>query len=133
MLNILQRQCLKVSQRYIIAYPDQKSMIDFLMTVFDGERITAKIKQFMLMIQMLTPDYMLKRFLKAKGSRVFYKVKAVSQDKPPVPDKIKNMPATTQKNVKEDFQKTQDERGEELKCVPSEDNVQLFYDANELH
>ena len=33
-----------------ICFPDQKSLIDYLMTVLDGERISAKVKQFMLMI-----------------------------------------------------------------------------------
>lgn len=86
MLDMLQRHCLKVSQKYIIAYPDQKSMIDFLMTVCDGERVTAKIKQFMLMIQKLSPDYLLKMFAKAEGSKVNYKKKEKSeeQDKAPV-------------------------------------------------
>ena len=45
-----------------IALPDQKSLINYLMTVLDGERVAAKVKQFMAMIQGLTTDYMLKQF-----------------------------------------------------------------------
>ena len=49
-----------------IALPDQKSLINYLMTVFDGERVAAKVKQFMAMIQNFKTDYMLKQFSNAK-------------------------------------------------------------------
>ena len=50
-----------------IALPDQKSLISYLMTIFDGERVTSRVKQFMCMIQRLTTDYMLNMFQHAKG------------------------------------------------------------------
>ena len=46
MLKKLQDKCMANN----IALPDQKSLIDYLMAVFDGERVTARVKQFMCMI-----------------------------------------------------------------------------------
>ena len=45
-----------------IALPDQKSLIDYLMAICGGERVSAKVKQFMSMIQNLTTDYLPKMF-----------------------------------------------------------------------
>ena len=59
MLEKLERKCM----RKLIALPDQKSLINYLMAIFDGERISARIKQFMCMIERFTTDYMLDRFL----------------------------------------------------------------------
>ena len=58
MLEKLQDKCSK----NFIALPDQKSLIDYLMAICDGERVTARVKQFMSMIQNLTTDYLLKMF-----------------------------------------------------------------------
>ena len=46
MLDKLKRKCM----RHFIALPDQKSLINYLMVVLDGERVAARIKQFMCMI-----------------------------------------------------------------------------------
>ena len=67
MLKVLLKECETAG----IAHPDQKSLIDFLMTILDGERVTAKVKQFMLMIENLTTNYLLKLFLKATGDVVY--------------------------------------------------------------
>ena len=56
MLKVLLKKCEDAG----IAHPDQKSLIAFLMTILDGERVTAKVKQFMLMIENLTTNYVLK-------------------------------------------------------------------------
>ena len=40
MLEKLERKCM----RKLIALPDQKSLINYLMAIFDGERISARIK-----------------------------------------------------------------------------------------
>ena len=56
MLKVLLKKC----EDDGIAHPDQKSLIAFLMTILDGERVTAKVKQFMLMIENLTTNYVLK-------------------------------------------------------------------------
>ena len=74
MLEELQKMCMNA----YIALPDQKSLINYLMTVFDGERVAARVKQFMAMIQGLTTDYMLKQFQKADPP-VCYKSKPESE------------------------------------------------------
>ena len=47
MLDKLKRKCM----RHFVALPDQKSLINYLMTVLDGERVAARVKQFMCMVQ----------------------------------------------------------------------------------
>jgi len=86
MLKVLLKKCEDAS----IAHSDQKSLIDFLMTILDGERVTAKVKQFMLMIENLTTwhastycrriIYVLKLFLKATGAVAYH---PQTQTKPP--------------------------------------------------
>ena len=70
MLKKLRDRCMNA----YIALPDQKSLINYLMTVFDGERVAAKVKQFMCMIQNLSTDYMLKKFINA-NEPIKYKAK----------------------------------------------------------
>ena len=55
-------------QANTIAIPDQKSLIDYLMPVLDGERVTARVKQFMTMIEVLTTDYILECFIQNKSA-----------------------------------------------------------------
>ena len=77
MLRKFQEKC----QHELIALPDQKSLIDYLMAVFDGERVTARVKQFMCMIQKLTTDYLLNAFYRSSG-KIHYE-KRIDQDSPP--------------------------------------------------
>lgn len=39
------------------------------MAVLDGERVTARVKQFMCMIQKLTTDYMLSQFYRHSSEK----------------------------------------------------------------
>ena len=56
------------------------------MAIFDGERISARIKQFMCMIERFTTDYMLDRFLNKNDSAVKYErppAKNIDSSRPP--------------------------------------------------
>ena len=70
----------------MIALPDQKSLINYLMAVFDGERVTARVKQFMCMIQRLTTDYLINAFHKS-ADKLGY-IKRPDQDSPPGGDRM---------------------------------------------
>ena len=109
MLEEFQTKCM--NER--IALPDQKSLINYLMAVFDGERVTARVKQFMCMIQSLTTDYMLNAFHRSQG-KLSYVSRPTDQDTPPGDDKaargtqhsMKSMNSQTKgglADVKKDF------------------------------
>ena len=104
MLKKLQDKCMANN----IALPDQKSLIDYLMAVFDGERVTARVKQFMCMIQKLTTDYLLNAFYRSSG-KIHYE-RRIDQDSPPGGESQKQGEGPTPASVQAEFNRVHAER-----------------------
>ena len=119
MLSTLRDQCMNA----YIALPDQKSLINYLMTVFDGERVAAKVKQFMSMIQNFSTDYMLNKFKDAEQP-VAYTAKLETQtDGQDIAPKTEVGDIYDKEAYKKKFQALQDEREPHLQVKPSDENV----------
>ena len=152
MLEKLERKCM----RKLIALPDQKSLINYLMAIFDGERISARVKQFMCMIERFTTDYMLNMFLNKNQSSVMYErpqnkddrssiasqsvkgKKKKGQDAPPQKGKgIKvDRLASGENNspfIQQEHRAIQGRREDHLSVKSSEENVAKFAAANQWY
>ena len=46
----------------MFSYADQKSLMDYVTVVTDGERVATKVKGFITTVQNLTTDFLLKEF-----------------------------------------------------------------------
>ena len=90
----------------MIALPDQKSLINYLMAVLDGERVTARVKQFMCMIEQLTTEYMLGAFLCTKKTVGYKKrLERTDQDTPPETEERKGQSSKGKRQVDRETQK----------------------------
>ena len=117
------------------------------MTVLDGERVAAKVKQFAAMIQCLTTDYMLKQFVKAEAPITYKKKPAPPQEQTRSKKKRKqqgaaqgqDMPPKTEATeadreaARKKFAAIQEQREPHLRVKVSEENITKFIQANEWY
>ena len=117
------------------------------MTVLDGERVAAKVKQFMAMIQCLTTDYMLKQFVKAEAPITYKKKPAPPQEQTRSKKKRKqqgaaqgqDMPPETEATeadreaARKKFAAIQEQREPHLRVKVSDENITKFMQANEWY
>ena len=57
-------QIVQFCENHKFSYADQKSLMDYVTVISDGERVATKVKGFISTISNLTTDFLLKEFSK---------------------------------------------------------------------